>query len=65
MTHRLHAPVELTYGATRSIDRLTAATDEIRGVIMHEVPDLEARSAALALVGKALGVAVHGVAGGD
>jgi hypothetical protein len=62
MTLRTHGPADLTYGATRSIDRLTAATDAIRCVIMHEVPDREARSAALALVGEALDVAVHGVA---
>jgi hypothetical protein len=61
MTIRHYGPAELTYGAARAIDRLTAATDEIRGVIMHEVPDLEARSSALALIGKALGVAVNGV----
>jgi hypothetical protein len=63
MTLRLHGPAELTYGASRSIDRLTAATDAMRSVIMHEVPDQEARSVALSLVGKALGAAVHGVAG--
>jgi len=63
MTLRLHGPAELTYGATRSIDRLTAATEAMRSVIMHEVPEPEARSAALSLVGNALSVAVHGVAG--
>jgi hypothetical protein len=63
MTPRLRGPADLTYGATRSIDRLNAATDAMRSVIMHEVPDQEACSAALSLVGKALGVAVHGVAG--
>jgi hypothetical protein len=64
MAHRLHGHAELSYGAARAVDRLTAATDEMRGVIMHEVPDLEARLAALSLVAQALGVAVHGVAGG-
>jgi hypothetical protein len=62
MTIRLHGPAALTYGATRAIDRLTAATDAVRSVIMHEVPDRQARSAALALVGEALDLAVHGVA---
>jgi hypothetical protein len=61
MAQRSRGPVELTYGATRAIDRLTAATDEMRSIIMHEVPDRDARSAALALVARALGVAVHGV----
>jgi hypothetical protein len=61
MTPRLHGPIELTYGATHSIDRLTGATDEIRRVIMNEVPDRDACSAALTLVAKALCVAVHAV----
>jgi hypothetical protein len=61
MTLRLHGPEERTYGATRAIERLTAASDAIRGVIMHEVPDQEARGAALHLVAKALDVAVQGV----
>jgi hypothetical protein len=60
MTHQLQRPVELTYGATRAIQRLTGATDAIRSVIMHEVPDRQARSAALALIANALGVAVRG-----
>ena len=64
MTRRLYGPAELTYGATRSIDRLTAATEAMRSVIMHEVQDREARSAALSLVGEALDMAVHGVAAG-
>jgi hypothetical protein len=64
MTLRLHGPADLTYGATRSIDRLTAATDAMRSVIMHEVSDREARTAALSLVGEALDMAVHGVAAG-
>jgi hypothetical protein len=62
MTIRLLGPAELTYGATRSIDRLTAAADAMRSVIMHEVPDQEARLAALSLVGEGLDTAVHGVA---
>lgn len=62
MTHRLHGSIELTYGASRAIERLNAATDAIRSVIIHDVPDREARSAALALVANALCVAVQGVA---
>ncbi len=62
MSHQIHRPVELTYGATRAIDRLTAAAEALRGVIMREVTDPEARSAALGLVASALAVAVRGVA---
>jgi hypothetical protein len=54
--------MELTYGATRAIERLTLAADTIRGTIIHEVSDREARAAALALVSKALSIAAEGIA---
>jgi len=36
--------MEMTYGATRAIERLTLATDAIKATIMHEVHDREARA---------------------
>ena len=62
MSQRQQSTREVTYGATRAIERLTLAADTIRGVILHEVTDRDARSAALGLVSKALNVAVQGVA---
>ena len=52
---------EFIQGATLSIERLTEASDEIRGVIMREVPDQDARMAALTLVERALRLAIHAV----
>jgi len=62
MSQRLRSTMELTYGATRAIERLTLAADTIRGAILHEVTDRDARDAALALVSQVLGVAIQGVA---
>ncbi|MGD0432446.1 MAG: hypothetical protein ABSA58_15290 [Acetobacteraceae bacterium] len=62
MPQRQHSSMETTYGAMRAIERLTLAADTIRGTIMHEVTDRDARAAALALVSQALGVAVQGIA---
>jgi hypothetical protein len=53
---------EPTYGERRAIEHLTAAADTMRGAILHGVTDRDARTAALALVTKALGAAVQGVA---
>lgn len=61
MTPRPDGSTDLIQGATLSIERLTEATDEIRGVIMREVPDRDACLAALTLVSRALCVAVHAV----
>jgi hypothetical protein len=61
MTPRPFEAADLIHGATLSIERLTEATDEIRGVIMREVPDRDACLAALTLVARALCVAVHAV----
>jgi hypothetical protein len=52
---------EPTFGERRAIEHLTAAADMMRGVIMHDVADLGARTAALALITQALGTAVQGV----
>ncbi len=67
MTHQLQRPVELTYGATRAIERLTEASDAIRSVIMHsEVPDRQGTlGGALAGIAQALGVAARGVIPAD
>ena len=62
MSQRPRSAMELTYGATRAIERLTLAADTIRGTIIHEVSDREARAAALALVSKALSIAAEGIA---
>jgi hypothetical protein len=62
VSQRPHTAMEMTYGATRAIERLTLATDAIKATIMHEVHDREARAAALAHVTRALGIAVQGVA---
>jgi hypothetical protein len=62
MPQRQRSTMEITYGATRAIERLTLAADSIRGTIIHEVTDRDARAAALALVSQALGVAVQGIA---
>jgi hypothetical protein len=62
MTHRLHQANEPTYGETRAIEHLTAVAETLRGVIIHEVTDRNARTAALLFVGKALDAAVQGVA---
>jgi hypothetical protein len=61
MTHRLRQSDEPTYGERRAIEQLTAAADMMRGVIMHDVADRGARSAALAFITQALGAAVQGV----
>ncbi len=61
MTNRPFESIEFVQGATLSIERLTEATDAIRGVIMREVPDRDACQAALTLVARALCVAVHAV----
>jgi hypothetical protein len=61
MITQAYGSAEFIHGATRSIDRLTDATDEIRSVIMREVSDRDACSAALVLVARALCVAIHAV----
>jgi hypothetical protein len=62
MTHQLHQSDEPTYGETRAIEHLTAVAETMRGAIMHDVTDRNARTAALMLVAKALDAAVQGVA---
>ena len=52
---------EVTYGATRSMERLVDAVEAVKSVILREVVDQSARTRAIALVGQALGVAVEGV----
>jgi hypothetical protein len=61
MTARPFEATEFIQGTTLSIERLTEASDEIRGVIMREVPDQDACLAALTLVERALCVAIHAV----
>jgi hypothetical protein len=60
MTRTTHSPLD-TYGGTRSVERLVDAVETVRGTIMREVADREARSQALALMSRALGVACQGV----
>jgi hypothetical protein len=62
VSQRPQSAVELTYGASRAIERLTLAADTIRGTIIHEVTDRQARAQALALISQAVGVAVQGIA---
>jgi hypothetical protein len=54
---------EVTYGTTRSIERLVAATDAVRCAILRDVADHQARARSLALVSQALGAAVEGITG--
>jgi hypothetical protein len=61
MTHR-HQSYEPTYGETRAIEHLTAAAETMRGVIIHDVTDRSARTAALVFIAKALDAAVQGIA---
>lgn len=57
-----HHSDEPTFGDRRAIDRLTLAADAMSSIILHDVIDRNAQSAALALLQKALGTAVQGVA---
>jgi hypothetical protein len=56
----MHSALE-TYGGTRSVERLVDAIETVRGTIMREVHDRDARAQSLELVSRALGVACQGV----
>ena len=60
MARTTHSPLD-TYGGTRSVERLVDAFATVRGAILREVADREARAEALALISRALDVACHGV----
>lgn len=62
MTQWLNRSDEPTYGDRRAVDRLTLAADTMCSMILHDVVDRDAKSAALALLDKALHAAVQGVA---
>jgi hypothetical protein len=62
MTQWMNRSGEPTYGDRRAIDRLTLAADAMCSMILHDVLDRDAKSAALALLDKALNAAVQGVA---